>query len=102
MGEIVYVDLLFLINFSMDFLCFYITSRIMSTKLSSGRAVLASALGGIYSDIALFISVGTTLGVIIDLAVCALICAVAFYKRKEGRRLYLHILVYFAVSMALW
>jgi sigma-E processing peptidase SpoIIGA len=45
--------------------------------------------------------VGKTLGIIIDLAVCALMCAVAFYKKKEGRRLYLHILVYFAVSMAL-
>lgn len=101
MDRIVYVDLLFLINFSMDFLCFYITAKILSVKLTVGRAVIACAIGGIYSDIALFLSVGRISGLVIDLSVCALMCAVAFYKRKEGKRIFLHILVYFAVSMAL-
>lgn len=101
MGEVVYVDLLFLINFSMDFLCFYITSKILSVKLSAVRAVLASVVGGIYSDISLFLSFGYIWGLLIDVAVCAVMCIIAFYKRKEASRLFLHILVYFAVSMAL-
>ena len=101
MGEVVYVDLLFLINFSMDFLCFYVASRILSVKLSPIRATLASVIGGVYSDIALFLPVGRVLGLVIDVTVCGIMCAVAFYKKKEGARLFLHILVYFAVSMAL-
>lgn len=101
MGEIVYVDLLFLINFSMDFLCFYITAKILGTKLSVARLLIAAALGGIYSDISLFIDIGRISGVFIDISICFIICAVAFYKKKEKPRLVLHTLVYFAVSMAL-
>ncbi len=101
MGEIVYVDLLFLINFSMDFLCFYLTARILSLKLSVPRTVLAAVVGGIYSDIALFISVGRLLGVLIDILICVLMCVIAFYKKKEARSPLLYTLVYFAVSMAL-
>ena len=101
MGEIVYVDLLFLINFSMDFLCFYLTARILSHKLSVSRALVASALGGIYSDIAIFIEVGRIWGLVVDMAVCAIICAVTFYRKKEINSLMMYTLVYLAVSMAL-
>ena len=101
MGEIVYVDLLFLINFSMDFICFYITAKILSEKLSTIRAVLASAIGGIYSDIALFITLSPISALLIDIAACVLITSVALCKRKTLRRLPMYILVYFAVSMAL-
>ncbi len=101
MGETVYVDLLFLINFSMDFLCFYITSRILSEKLSTARTLMAAAVGGIYADLALFISMGSIASLIIDLSVCALICCIANYKKGRVRALPLYTLVYLAVSMAL-
>ena len=101
MGEIVYVDLLFLINFSMDFLCFYITAKILSERLSLPRALIASALGGIYSDIALFVDVGQIFALIVDITVCIIICAVAFGRRKKLRQMPMHALVYLAVSMAL-
>ncbi|MBE6596447.1 MAG: hypothetical protein E7641_02145 [Ruminococcaceae bacterium] len=101
MGEIVYVDLLFLINFSMDFLCFFITSRILSRRLSTPRALIGAAIGGIYADLALFIPFGRILALAVDLAVCLLISAVASYKKGRLRDLPLYTLVYLAVSMAL-
>ncbi|MBQ7383811.1 MAG: sigma-E processing peptidase SpoIIGA [Clostridia bacterium] len=101
MGQTVYVDLLFLINFSMDFLCFFLCAKLLGRKLSLGRAFLSSAIGGIYANAALFISVGKLLSLLIDLLVCAVMCAVAFYKRGKVRSLPLYILVYFAISMAL-
>ena len=101
MGETVYVDLLFLINFSMDFLCFYITAKILSEKLSLPRALIASVLGGIYSDIVLFVDVRRILALVIDITVCVMICVIAFYKRKKMRQMPMHVLVYLAVSMAL-
>ncbi|MBE6531025.1 MAG: hypothetical protein E7679_02885 [Ruminococcaceae bacterium] len=101
MGQTVYVDLLFMINFSMDFLCFFICAKILGRKLSVGRAVAASAVGGIYSDLALFISVAYLPSLAIDLAVCVIICTIAFWRKGRVRELPLYILVYFAISMAL-
>ncbi|MBO5416794.1 MAG: sigma-E processing peptidase SpoIIGA [Clostridia bacterium] len=101
MGQTVYVDLLFLINFSMDFLCFFLCAKLLGRKLSLGRALLASALGGIYANAALFMSLGRILSLLIDIIFCAVMCAVAFYKRGKARSLPLYILVYFAISMAL-
>ena len=101
MGQTVYVDLLFMINFSMDFLCFFLCARILGRRLSLPRALIASAVGGIYSDLALFIGVGRAAALAIDLAICVLICAIAFWKKGKTSSLPLYILVYFAISMAL-
>lgn len=101
MGESVYVDLFFLINFSMDFLCFFLTARLLHRSFSIPRVLAASILGGIYADLALFFSVGRWLSFVIDVGVCALMCLVAFGERKRIRSLPLYILVYVAISMAM-
>ena len=101
MGQTVYVDLLFLINFSMDFLCFFLTARILALPLSLPRTLLAAAVGGIYSDIALFITLGALPSLLVDIFVCVLICAIAFLKKGTLSSLPLYIIVYFAISMAL-
>lgn len=100
MEQTVYLDLLFLVNFSMDFLCFYITAKIMSVKFSVLRVSLAAAVGGIYADAALFLPYGTPWSIFFDIAVCFIICALAFYRKKE-KGLILTSVVYFSVSMAL-
>lgn len=99
--QTVYVDLYFLINFSMDFLCFFLAARLLSQRLSLPRTLLASALGGIYANIALFLPVSALAALLIDMAVCALLCAVALLRPHEGRRLPLFVLVYVATSMVL-
>ena len=101
MGQTVYVDLLFMINFSMDFLCFFLTARILSLPLSLPRTLLASVIGGIYSDVALFIRLGAIPSLILDILICLVICAIAFLKKGNASSLPLYIIVYFAISMAL-
>ncbi len=98
MEQTVYIDILFLINFSMDFLCFYISSRIMSLKLDTLRACIAAAVGGIYAVGALFLPSGGILTLGADIAVCVGMSAIAFGK-KNG--IVFSSIVYFAVSMAL-
>ena len=100
MEKTVYADLLFLINFSMDFLCFYISSKILSFKFSTLRAVLGSVLGGIYSVAVLFMPSLYGFSFAIDVAVCLLICFVVWGARRKSDLL-LGFLLYFAVSMAL-
>lgn len=101
MEQTVYADLYFLINFSMDFLCFFLTARLLSYKLSLGRTLAASALGGLYAIAALFFGGSALVALLIDMAVCALMCAVALFRPHEARRLPLYILVYIAISMVL-
>lgn len=100
MEQTVYVDLLFLINFSMDFLGLYIAAKILSVRLSRVRLVLASVIGGIYSVVALFMPSGYFFSLILDLAVSFVMSVVAHLKRR-GDGIFLFWISYFASSMAL-
>ena len=98
MGRTVYVDLFFLINFSMDFLCFYLSGKLLSRRMSLLRMLLASALGGIYANLALLVSLGGILEIIVDVAVCIIMCLIAFWKNGGVIK---NTLVYIATSMVL-
>lgn len=97
----VYVDLFFLINFSMDFLCLFLTSKLLSKKFSLPRCLSSAIFGGIYANIALFLSVGRISAAALDLLACVLLCSIAFLDRKNARRMPLYILIYVAISMVL-
>lgn len=99
MRQTVYVDLFFMINFSMDFLCFFLAAELLGSKLKLGRTLIASAIGGIYANIALFIPIGGIWEILIDISVCALMCLTAYGGRLSA--LASHTCVYIAISMAL-
>ncbi len=101
MGQTVYVDLFFLINFSMDFLCFFLTSKILASPPRFGRMVLAAAVGGCYAGVALFLPLGGGTSMAADLLACGAICLLAYGKRGQWRSMPMYILVYTAVSMTL-
>lgn len=83
MEQQVYADLLFLVNFSMDFLGFYLTARLLHRPLSLWRGILASALGGVYAVAVLFLTVGKVPAFLLDALVCIALCAVAMVGRHE-------------------
>jgi sigma-E processing peptidase SpoIIGA len=90
-----------MINFGMDFLCFFLTGRLLSLRVSVLRCILASALGGAYACAALFLPLGALSSVVLDVAACVLISAVAFLSRREWKHLPVYALVYTAVSILL-
>ena len=98
MGQTVYVDLLFLINFSMDVLALYLTSRILGRRLRLGRMLLAGALGGVYACAALFLHAGSVAALLLDALVCVLLGAITFWERGG---LLVPVLTFTAVSMSL-
>lgn len=101
MEQTVYADLLFLINFSMDFLCVFLTARLLSAPFSLPRALLAAVLGGFYAVIGLVIPTNPWHW-LWDVVFCLLMCAVAFFTPREGvRRLLLFTAVFFLTSMLL-
>lgn len=99
---VVYGDLLFLINFSMDFLCFYLCCLLLHRKLPTARACIASCMGGAYSVLALFLRVEGILAFLIDISVLVLMClCVYFTKESKARQIFRAVVLYLAVSALL-
>ena len=84
MGETVYADVLFIINFSMDFLCFYICSRVLGYPLRLARTVLAAAMGGIYSVLMIWWDLPGAARLPLDVGVLLLMCAVGRSRSGDG------------------
>ena len=99
---IVYGDLLFLINFSMDFLCFYISCLLLHQKLPVFRTCLSAFVGGVYSVLALFIEIEGIPVTAIDISVLFLMCLTVYVgKNITFGRLLKGIFLYFFVSALL-
>lgn len=99
MGQTVYVDLFFMINFSMDFLCFFLAAELLGSKLKLGRTLIAAAIGGIYANIALFMPIGGIWEILIDISICVLMCFTAYGGHISV--LASHTCVYIAISTVL-
>ena len=98
----VYGDLLFFINAGMDCLCFQLTARLLRRRISRGRLVIGSVLGGLYAVLALLPTCGHTMALILDLCACVLICLPVFMDKQGGwRQFFPAVGVYLAVSMLL-
>ena len=49
METVLYGDILFIINFSMDFLTLFVTGKILHLKTSIASMLLASSVGAVYA-----------------------------------------------------
>ena len=96
----VYVDILFLINFSMDYLCLYICAKVLHRKMRFGRMISAAALGGLYSVVSLFLDFSSIFSVLVDSAVCLAMCTIFFYEKgRRASSLLLTTFLYIGISM---
>ncbi len=95
----VYADLLFLVNFSMDFLCLYLSVKLLHLPRVRWRMLLAAVAGGVYSVASLFFSVEAWLSLAVDVGVCIGMCALcAAGKGVRTGRVLLLSGTYFGVS----
>ena len=83
MEKDVYVDILFLINFSMDYLCLYICAKVLSRRLRLWRSVSAATLGGVYSVLSLFLDFPSPINILIDCTICLIMCIITFYEKER-------------------
>ena len=101
MEQTVYVDLLFLVNFCMDFQCFFLTARLLHRPFPLKRVLLSSTTGAIYACAALFLPLRGVWAFALDLCVGVLMCAFVFLPQEEKRRRFLLPFgLYFGVSAA--
>lgn len=99
--DTVWGDLLFFVNFCMDFQCLFLTAKLLHRPFSLWRAALFSALGAFYAVAALFIEAPGWMAFLTDLAVCFLMCTGTFLSKKCNTvSVFLPFLVYFGVSFA--
>lgn len=78
MEHVLYADILFFINFSMDFITLYLTSRLTSGPPIGIRCAAAAALGGIYGTAAVALGIDGGTGVLAAGAVSVGMVALAF------------------------
>lgn len=101
MEQTVYGDLLFFVNFCMDFQCLFLTAKFLHRPLSLWRALLSSALGALYACAALFLETVGWIAFLSDCGVCLLMCLLVFAARGQSfRQLLAPFGVYFVTSFA--
>lgn len=101
MIKTVWGDLLFFVNFCMDFQCLFLSAKLLRRPFSVWRGALASALGAVYAVAALFWQTNGLLALLADLGVGLLMCIGVFLGRDlKIRRILIPFGVYFVVSFA--
>ena len=102
MEKTVFGDLLFFVNFCMDFQCLFLSAKLLHRPFRIRRAVLFASFGAVYAVAALFFSTSGVLAFFLDLLVCFLMCFGTFFEKQKGMgRVFAVFLVYFGVSFAL-
>ena len=75
---VLYADVLFLIDFSMDYLSLFAAAKLLSLPTTLPRCVLASAVGGLYGIVAVLFLPGGFFGAIFAVFVSMLLSVIAF------------------------
>ncbi|MBQ3040880.1 MAG: sigma-E processing peptidase SpoIIGA [Clostridia bacterium] len=96
----IYADILFAINFSMDFISFFITSMIMRRKINKKRILLASAFGGIYGVVDILLNLDTIISIVVSVLSSLIMCLIAYHEKTIRRFIGMYI-VHWGISATL-
>lgn len=77
MTTVLYADVLFIINFSMDFLSIYITSKLLSLRQSAPRFTIAAVLGALCATAMTALGITSITEAVLTLVISLVMTAVA-------------------------
>lgn len=97
MNTVIYGDIYFIVNLSMDFTALFVCSRILRLDMSNLRALVAASIGSLYAICALFIEDLPVIPGVLAVIMPFLMCHVALCERRISR-LILETAVFFGVS----
>ncbi len=97
---VLYADVLFAINFSMDFLALFICSMILHLKVTRKRIILSALLGGAFGVIEVILPMNQVISILLSLFVSLFMCLIA-YKKCTRKRLFISYIMFWAVSASL-
>ena len=95
MRTVLYADVLFLINFGMDFISLWLTLLIVHKPSRAAGLFAASFAGGVYGVLSVLIDAGRVLSLISGIAVSALMILIAVPGRQSLR-------FYIRATLILW
>ena len=85
MVEEIYGDVLFIINFSMDFLSLYMVGKLLHIPMKAWRVILGASLGAFYGVLELVLTVGKAVSFLLTALVMLFMCFLAFGKQSLHR-----------------
>ncbi len=97
----IYGDIYLIINFSMDFICLYISMKALSLSVSIKRLSIAALIGSLFSLFLIVMNVPRIQSVLLTVPIGGLMCKIACGGGKRGKKLSVFLLifsVYTAVS----
>ena len=94
--EVIYADIYFIVNLSMDFLALFITAKLRKLRVRAWRTLLAAAIGASYAVAELFMK-GVILPALLAFAIPFLMCFTAFGFGRIGHYL-LNVLTFWLTS----
>jgi len=81
MDVVIYGDVLFLINFSMDFLILFITSYLLNSPIRTLSMAFSAGIGALYATVTVFIPLNPIISVLLNVAVSTVMCWIVFRKK---------------------
>lgn len=93
MVEEIYGDVLFIINFSMDFLSLYMVGKLLHIPMRAWRVILGASVGALYGVLELLFTVSGFVSFLMTAFVMLLMCYIAFGRQALHR---------FAMTVALF
>ncbi len=97
---ILYADILFAINFSMDFLALFICSIILHKKLNRKRIIIASLLGALFGVLDVVVQLNQALSILLSIVVAIIMCLISFFEINIKKAIVTN-LTYWGVSACL-
>lgn len=76
MERTIYADVLFAVNFSMDFLALYITAFFIRCNFKFKRAIASAVIGGIYGIIVVVLDIGVFLTAVFTVMSAVIMCLI--------------------------
>lgn len=96
----IYADILFAINFSMDFLSLFLCAMILHRKIGRKRIVLASLLGALYGVLDVILIKNQLISLLTCVLTSIIMCLIVFTS-KSFKRLIVALIMYWGVSAGL-
>ena len=104
MEQTVYIDVFFLVNFSMDFLGLFLAASLLGKRRSALRLLLSAIFGGAYACFALIAPLDEVFfgfSFLLDAFSCLIMSAIAVFERRAWRGIFSFAVVFGALSILL-
>lgn len=92
-----YIDIIFFENILLNYIILMATAIISKSKINSGRILLASAIGGVYSILNYFVKINFFINTLIKIVISILLILIAFDSNKI-KKLIKQLIFFYLVS----